>query len=282
MNFIVDEDNAGKRLDVFLTEKAKDLNRSFINKLINDNIVSVNSKFTKSGYKLKMKDIIKINDDYKNKLIKDIINLPILYEDQDCIVINKPSGILTHSKGEFNNEPSVASFIQNKTKDLIGNRAGIVHRLDRATSGVIICAKNPDALKHLQKQFSNRKVKKTYFAVTAIKEIPKHAKIDMPLMRDAKNPKQFKPSNNGKSAITEYEVVKKNKSKMLLKLKPLTGRTHQIRVHLKQIGVPIIGDDIYGNQKFKRLLLHAESLEITLPSKLRKTFVAPIPDEFKI
>jgi RluA family pseudouridine synthase len=162
-----------------------------------------------------------------------------------------------------------------------GERAGIVHRLDRATSGVIICAKTPEALSFLQKQFSQRKAKKRYVAVVQGHMLEEHAVIDMPIERNPKKPQTFRVGVNGKAAITEYQVDQASEHYSLLELQPQTGRTHQLRVHLNQLGHPILGDELYGGKPAERLFLHAYSLEITVPSGERLTFTAPVPDKFQ-
>ncbi len=210
--------------------------------------------------------------------------LPVIYEDDDVIVINKPSGVLTHSKGAVNEEFTVADFVRGKmTEPEDTNRPGIVHRLDRATSGVIIAAKHSAAKHHLQKQFQDRKAKKEYIAIT--RGVPKHpvAAIDLPIERNPKEPSKFRVGSNGKSAHTEYEVLAHNDRISVISLKPTTGRTHQLRVHLEYLGTPIAGDDVYGGGKSSigRLALHARSLEITLPGGQRQTFVAEPPTDFQ-
>lgn len=207
----------------------------------------------------------------------------IVYEDNDCVVIDKPQGVLVHSKGAFNPEPTVASWLKTRPGfdfPLDNDRGGIVHRLDRATSGVMICAKNKSTLGLLQKQFQNRTVKKTYIAL--VKGIPKlqKAMIDLPIGRNPKKPQTFKVMANGKSAQTEYEIIKQGKNKSLLRLKPHTGRTHQLRVHLNNIGHPIYGDILYGGMPDDRLMLHAESLELTLPGGKRQIFSVKPPSSW--
>jgi RluA family pseudouridine synthase len=144
----------------------------------------------------------------------------------------------------------------------------------------MIGAKTPEALSWLQKQFSQRKVKKTYMAVVEGQLEPAEAIIDMPIERNPKHPQTFRAGPNGKPAQTEYKAVKYNGSKTLVELRPKTGRTHQLRVHLKQLKHPILGDTLYGGVSANRLYLHALSLEITLPNRQRKVFVAPLPTEF--
>jgi 23S rRNA pseudouridine1911/1915/1917 synthase len=215
------------------------------------------------------------------------INLSVLYEDDDCVVIDKPVGLLVHSKGAFNPEATVATWLQERlTKgdnwepDAVNNRVGIVHRLDRATSGVMICAKNQVALSWLQKQFSQRKVKKTYIAIVKGTLDPAEAIIDMPIERNPKQPATFRVGSNGKHATTHYKVVEDTNGYSLVELRPETGRTHQLRVHLAQRGHPIIGDTLYDGTPAERLYLHAHELELTLPSRERKIFTSPVPQSF--
>ncbi len=208
------------------------------------------------------------------------IDLPVIYEDDDCVVINKPPGVLSHSKGAFNPEATVATWLAGRVKGLEGERAGIVHRLDRATSGVMICAKTPEALAWLQKQFSQRKTVKEYVAVVGGALDKPEAVIDMPIERNPKRPQTFRTGAAGKHAVTAYKVLSTRGGHSLLELKPETGRTHQLRVHLAKIGHPILGDELYGGPPAKRMLLHAKNLTVTLPSRERKTFGAPVPPEF--
>jgi len=280
IKFIVDQEHEKLRLDIYLAQKIDELSRSSIQKLIEEQKVSVNGKNQDSNYKVRLDDNIKVSFDLKalEKIPK--IELPVIYEDSDCLVIDKPAGVLTHSKGNFNREATVASFIKPKLKDLEGNRAGIVHRLDRGTSGVIIIAKTPQALNWLQKQFSSRKVKKIYLAIIEGQLQPPEAIIDMPIERHPANPKTFRVDENGKSAITEYKTIKSKDDLTLLELKPKTGRTHQLRVHLKQLGHPILGDTLYGGKPADRLYLHASSLEIALPNKQRRLFESSPPKQF--
>jgi 23S rRNA pseudouridine1911/1915/1917 synthase len=288
-----------ERLDMRVIAMYPDLTRSVAAKLIEKGKVTVNGKVVqKAGHKLKPGD--EIFADYNYELMTSIpsIDIPVLYEDDDCVVVEKPIGVLSHSKGDFNPEGTVASWLAEHLvklgqkplwlleKDVESGspnnpRAGIVHRLDRATSGVMICAKTPAALAHLQKQFSQRKTRKTYTAVVSGHMKLPHAIIDMPIERNPKKPKTFHVSASGKQSITEYEVKASSDKYDLVELKPETGRTHQLRVHLHYQGHPIIGDTFYDGPKADRLYLHAHSLEITLPNKERKTFVAPVPSEFK-
>lgn len=273
----------GQRLDQKVVELLPQLSRAFAAKLVEEGKVSVNgTPETKPGYKLRPDDAVIVDyDPVELETVPDI-ELPVLYEDDDCVVISKPIGLLTHSKGAFNPEATVASWLRGRLKGgLSGERAGIVHRLDRATSGVMILAKTPDALSWLQKQFALRKAKKTYFAVVRGRMPHDHAIIDMPVERNPKKPQTFRVGSNGKVALTEYWVKVEGSKYSLLELKPQTGRTHQLRVHLHEIGHPIVGDPLYGGEPADRLYLHAEQLEITLPNRSRQTFTASLPQAFR-
>lgn len=283
------EISRAERLDQRVVSLLPTLSRSFATKLIEDGKVTINGVVAhKGGTKIRPDDTVRV-DYAPDAFTIPAIDLPVLYEDDDCVVIVKPIGLLTHSKGAFNPEPSVATWLHNRIKDkqLLAqdadsrnNRAGIVHRLDRATSGVMICAKTPMALSWLQKQFSQRKTKKTYYAIVAGHVPHEHAIIDMPIERDPKHPQRFRVGANGKPAYTEYAALRTNSAESLLELKPQTGRTHQLRVHLHQLGHPIVGDTLYGGTTADRLYLHAYQLEITLPNRERQTFTAPVPAAF--
>jgi 23S rRNA pseudouridine1911/1915/1917 synthase len=277
------EISRAKRLDQRVVELIPELSRAFGTKLIEQGKVTVNGEpQLKAGYKLRADDMVAIDYDLSERDNIPDIKLPILYEDDDCVVINKPVGVLTHSKGEFNPEATVETWLRTRIKQPVETpRGGIVHRLDRATSGVMICAKTPDALKWLQRQFAQRRTKKTYYAV--VSGIPKEpaAIIDMPIERNPKAPATFRVGNNGKSALTQYKVIDTNAVHSLLELKPETGRTHQLRVHLSHIGHPIVGDAMYGGETADRMMLHANKLELTLPSRDRREFMAPVPKIFK-
>lgn len=277
------EISRAERLDQYVIRQLPELTRSYASKLIEQGRVTVNGEPQfKAGYKLRESDKVKI--DHNAADLPDIpeIKLQVLYEDDDCAVISKPVGLLSHSKGAYNPEATVESWLKSRLKGITGDRAGIVHRLDRATSGVMIVAKTPEALLWLQKQFSQRKVKKTYLAVVEGELKQTEAVIDMPIERNPKKPQTFRVGSNGKPAVTAYKVVKTGNHCSLVELKPETGRTHQLRVHLAQIGHPIVGDTFYGGKTAERLFLHAKELEITIPSKERRIFSVPVPVEFNI
>lgn len=277
---VIDETQAGRRADIVAAETLPSLSRAYVQTLFDSGHILMNDEPVKRGQKLQLGSTLWIDfDPTQTQQIEDI-ELPILYEDDNVLVINKPAGIISHSRGRYWYEPSVASFVRQKTGQE-GDRSGIVHRLDRATSGVMICAKNAAALSFIQKQFSSRKVKKTYRAIVSGHVLEQHAVIDMPIERNPKKPQTFRVGANGKTAQTEYFVILNLSSHDKLELLPMTGRTHQLRVHLKQLGHPIVGDTLYGTETADRLLLHAYSLELTLPDSTRKKFVAEEPSEFK-
>jgi 23S rRNA pseudouridine1911/1915/1917 synthase len=275
------EISRAERLDQYVVRQFPTFSRGYAARIIEEGQVAVNGEpQLKPGYKVRPSDDIRITYNQVEQEKIPEIELEVVYEDDDCVVINKPVGLLTHSKGSFNPEATVSTWLRGRIKAMTGERAGIVHRLDRATSGVMICAKTPEALKWLQKQFSQRRTKKTYAAVVPGVMKEQEAVIDMPIERNPKKPQSFRVGTNGKAAVTAYKVVKTNDKCSLLELKPTTGRTHQLRVHLAHLGHPILGDELYGGKPAERLFLHAEILELTLPSKERKAFEVPVPPEF--
>lgn len=277
-----------QRLDQYVISQQPRLSRAFAVRLIEHGHVLVNGNSEKPGYKLRAADLVTIDFDPASLDVIPDIDLPVLYEDDNVVVINKPVGVISHARGRYWDEPSVASFVRNRlhtnsfadAEEEQATRAGIVHRLDRATSGVMICAKNPETLKLLQRQFGDRKVKKQYVAVVTGTPNPTEAIIDMPIGRNPRAPSTFRIDSTGKHATTHYRVLHADNGKSLLELAPQTGRTHQLRVHLAETGHPILGDPLYGGAPMERLYLHAWRLELTLPGGDRRVFEAPVPPEF--
>lgn len=291
------EFKVGERLDKALSLVYPQYSRSALEKLILDGYVSVNGSRKRSSYKIKLGDDVSVDLTLFTKPVVQV-EIPIIYEDDDVVVINKPTGVLSHAKGTLHNEPTVATWLKANYGTLSpstgiipatevengfwdSNRAGIVHRLDRVTSGVMICAKNEVAQVHLQKQFADRKAKKTYIALISGQLDEPNGTIDVPIERNPKQPATFRPGVNGKLAQTEYSVIETTDANTLVELRPFTGRTHQLRVHMQYMNHPIIGDVLYGGKPASRLYLHAKTLEITLPSKKRVTFDSLVPKEFK-
>lgn len=269
------------RLDLELATRYPETSRSTWQKHVKAGHVTVNGvAATSAKQEILASDTLAINIPDAEDFSED--SLPIIYIDDNVIVINKPIGVLSHSKGVLNDEFSVATFFARySTYNADTNRPGIVHRLDRDTSGVMIGARNAETATMLQKQFADRKTKKTYVAIVdGVPKSPK-AQIDLPIGRNPSAPSTFRVDVKGKAALTTYEVLATNDVLSLVKLQPRTGRTHQLRVHMKYINTPIHGDKVYGKAA-DRLYLHAASLEITIPTSERKVFEAPVPDSFKV
>lgn len=268
-----------QRLDVLLAERHPEFSRSTWKKYIQQGYVAVNNTPAKNARQdVTEADAIAINipegTDYNHS------ELPIIYLDDNVIVVNKPAGVLTHSKGVLNDEFTVAEFFRRYTSvGLDTNRPGIVHRLDRDTSGVIIGARTPEAFDLLKAQFADRKAKKRYIAISDGTPKQHEAMIDVPIGRNPSAPSTFRADSKGKAAQTDYTVLETRGNMSLVALAPHTGRTHQLRVHMAYLGTPIHGDRVYGRSA-DRLYLHAYSLEVTIGPEQRQTFVAPVPDSF--
>lgn len=282
------EHQTKERLDMWLMRHYPDFSRAFLQKLCSEDKVLVNAAPEKSGHKLKGDETIEILHDMKNSLASvPNIELPVLYEDKNVIVIDKPAGVLSHGLSKFLGEPSVASFLRQrlvldrndewKPEDL---RFGIVHRLDRITSGVMICAKNQETMRLLQKQFHDRTVVKVYRAVVEGHLKLPEAILDLPLERNPKAPATWRVGANGKPAQTHYKVLQENDHYSEIELYPKSGRTHQLRVHMQHTGHPIVGDRLYNPKKADRLYLHAYKLTVELPQSGVQTFTATLPIAF--
>lgn len=267
------------RLDLELSVRFPDISRSTWQKHVKAGHISVNGEVATSPKQDIIKtDSIAVSIPEATDFSGD--SLPIVYVDDNVIVINKPIGVLSHSKGAMNDEFTVADFFARYTTyNTDTNRPGIVHRLDRDTSGIMIGARNLETAALLQKQFADRKTKKMYVAI--VDGVPKSlkAQIDLPIGRNPSAPSTFKVDVKGKAALTKYEVIDSGDNHSLVHLWPRTGRTHQLRVHMKYINTPIMGDKVYGKPA-DRLYLHAASLEITIPDGDRRVFEAPLPAAF--
>ena len=272
---------SGYRLDKFLAKKHEDFSRSYIQKLIDEEYVKVNNKNIKKSYILKQRDIVEVYEKENEKLDLEPykIELNIIYEDENIIVINKPAGLLVHPSPHEKKKTLVNALLY-YTDDLSGIggviRPGIVHRLDKNTSGAIVVAKDDKSHKNLSKQFKKRNTKKIYKAIVDGKFKYKDGKIDAPIGRDPSNRTRMAVTKkNSKRAVTYFEVLKKTENYSYVKLKIETGRTHQIRVHLAYLGYPIIGDQKYAetpvikinNSKVKRQMLHCSNLGFYHPIK---------------
>lgn len=290
--FEIKENNQKERLDKVLSELDKDLSRTTIQRLIEEEKILVNNKKEKASYKVSIGDVITVEEEIPKEIDLQAQDIPIeiLYEDNDIIVVNKPKGLVVHP-ANGNPDGTLVNAIMNICKDSLSGiggeiRPGIVHRLDKDTSGVIIIAKNDISHINLSNQIKNREVKKMYIALVRgiIKE--NEATINMPIGRSTKDRKKMAVSKNGKEAVTHFKVIERFDNYTLLEIKIDTGRTHQIRVHLSEIGYPVIGDYVYSNGKnpfgVVGQMLHAKSIEFKHPvtNKLMK-IDAPIPKYFE-
>ena len=311
IKFSVDAKNSGKRLDIFLAENVKELTRSHLKKLITNKQVKLNeSVFSTPSTKIKYKDNIQINiiqNDIQN-LTPNRIKLNIIYEDKDILIINKPKGMIVHpGAGNYINTLVNALLFKYKKNlsNINGNlRPGIVHRLDKETSGLIVVAKNNLAHSNLSNQFSEHTIKRKYLCLVWGVIRPLKGKITTFITRDKKNRQLMTASElKGKKAITNYNTIKVFNLKDIPKISLIeceleTGRTHQIRVHLKYKGTSLLGDKQYGkkNIKFKKVnndflktlnsltgqALHAKTLEFSHPkTKKWLNFNSDLPESFK-
>ena len=291
-NVIVNENDKGKRLDIYIAENFNELSRTMIKKLIESNNILVNDKSEKVSYKVQANDNISIDvpEAKETKLKAQEIPLDIIYEDSDIIVVNKPKGMVVHPA---NGNPdgtlvnAILSICKNSLSGIGGElRPGIVHRLDKDTSGLIIVAKNDKAHINMSEQIKERNVKKTYIALVRGNVPEEEATINMPIGRSTKDRKKMAVDKKGKEAITEFKVLKRYDGYTLLEVKIKTGRTHQIRVHLAEIGYPIVGDYTYSNGKnpfgVVGQMLHAAKLKFIHPTTNKKVeFEAPLPEYFE-
>ena len=257
--FIVKEGEENNRIDSFLSKKSNNYSRVAIQRLISTEKILVNGKKVKASYKVQKEDKITVEQEEikESKLKPQNIPIEIIYEDKDIIVVNKPKGMVVHP-ASGNLEGTLVNSLMAICKDSLSGiggeiRPGIVHRLDKNTSGILIVAKNDKSHINLSEQIKNHEIEKTYIALARgiIKE--NEATIKMPIARSTKDRKKMAVNKNGKEAITHFKVLERfyNDNCTLLEVKIETGRTHQIRVHLSEIGYPIIGDEVYSNGKNK-------------------------------
>lgn len=290
--FIVEREEIGKRLDAYLSLKNEKISRTMVQKLIEEGNILVNGKNPKASYKVSEGDKITLEEiEPKEISLKaQDIAVDIIYEDKDIIVVNKPKGLVVHP-ANGNPDGTLVNAIMSICKGSLSGiggeiRPGIVHRLDKDTSGIIIIAKNDEAHINLSEQIKNRKVKKTYIALVRgfVKE--NEATINMPIGRSQKDRKKMAVVKNGKNAITHIKVLERFNNYTLLQVNIETGRTHQIRVHLSEIGYPIVGDYTYSNGKNEFGIvgqcLHAKSLKFRHPITNEEMYLeAELPQYFK-
>jgi 23S rRNA pseudouridine1911/1915/1917 synthase len=280
-------DRSGERLDVFVARLMPDLTRSRVKKLIDEGHVRVDDEHAKAGVRLEpgQRVIVDVPAPSASSAEAEEISLDILYEDEDIVVVNKPAGMTVHPAPGHAAHTLVNAILAHCT-DLSGiggvQRPGIVHRLDRDTSGVILVAKNDAAHNALARQLKERSVEKTYLALVEGTPKPAEGVIDAPIARDPRNRQRMAIVEGGRESITAYRVVERFAGYALVEARPKTGRTHQIRVHLAAIGHPIAGDRVYGHgsRDIPRQFLHASRVVFTHPrTGERVEFEAPLPPD---
>lgn len=295
-NIVVDKLEEKTRLDSYIAKKDENLSRSMIQKLLEENKITVNGNKEKASYKVQINDKIQIDVDEPKEIKLEAQDIPIdiIYEDDDIIVVNKPKGLVVHP-ANGNPNGTLVNAIMAICKDSLSGiggelRPGIVHRLDKDTSGLLIVAKNDKAHINMSEQIKNREVKKTYIALVRGTIAENEATINMPIARSTRDRKKMAVCKDGKEAITHFKVLNRyttsKASYTLLEIRIDTGRTHQIRVHMAEIGHPVIGDMVYSNGKnefgIEGQCLHAKKLEIKHPvTKKDMIFEAPLPEYFE-
>lgn len=290
MKQIIVEEFANSRIDSYLAQK-ENISRVAVQRLLEKGNILVNGKKVKPSYKVQEQDKIEIEKEEVKEIPLKAQNIPIsvIYEDKDMLIVNKPKGMVVHP-ANGNPDGTLVNAVMAICKDSLSGiggeiRPGIVHRLDKNTSGAVIIAKNDNTHIALSNMLKNHEIKKTYIALVRgiVKE--NEATINMPIARSISDRKKMAVARNGKEAITHFKVLERfpNEGITLLEIKIETGRTHQIRVHLSNIGYPVLGDDVYSNGKnrwdIKGQCLHAKSLEFNHPITGKHMYIeAPLPE----
>lgn len=291
MKKLIVEDSQNIRLDAYIANKTE-MSRVAVQRLIEQNKILVNNIKQKTSYKVQKNDEITIEKEElkETKLIAQDIPIEVVYEDNDIIVVNKPKGLVVHP-ANGNPDGTLVNAIMSICKGSLSGiggeiRPGIVHRLDKDTSGLLIVAKNDQAHIKMSEQIKNREVKKIYVALVRGQVPEEEATINMPIARSTKDRKKMAVSKTGKEAVTHFKVLKRYNKYTLLEVKIDTGRTHQIRVHLSEIGYPVIGDTVYSNGKnefeIRGQMLHAKSLDFEHPITGKQMHLeADLPEYFE-
>lgn len=291
--FLISAQEAGQRLDVFVVSKLPTFSRAAIQKAIKGGQITIDNQATKPKVVIREGQTVAVNMEAAPVMPapQTEMSIPIIFEDKDAVVINKPAGIAVHP-GQGAPQYTIVDWALKKYPDIakVGEdptRPGIIHRLDKDTSGVMLIAKNQKAYEHFKTQFKRRHAKKEYLALTFGIPGEESGRIVRSLARSRKNPLRRTIDPTGKEAISEWRKEKTFRGRYaLLRLFPLTGRTHQLRVHLHFLGFPIVGDNLYTfkrqrpPQGVKRQLLHAQKLTLVMPSGKPHQFVAPLTDDF--
>lgn len=280
------------RIDKYLSDLFEEIPREKVKDFIKDEKIKINNKKIKPSYKLIFNDEIEISDKLfeKEKIEAEDMNLKIIYENEDYAIIDKDENVIVHPAGSI-----VSGTLVNGLLDYFGydnlshiggdDRPGIVHRLDKDTTGLMVIAKNNSSYKYLKNLFETRKIDKEYLAICNGIFEKKSGTIQTFMDRDPNNRRKMAVTNSGRDAISKYEVISENNGYSLVKIKILTGRTHQIRVHMTYINHPLLGDPVYGNVKHKfnldHQLLHCHKLGFTDKNGIYKEFCADCHEDFK-
>ncbi len=289
---LISEDCQGQRIDKALSNMEGIVSRAAIQRMLDDGDILVNGKNVKASYKLEKGDKVEltIKDAEEVDIKPEDIPLDVVYEDKDILVVNKQKGLVVHP-GNGNPDGTLVNAIMNRCKDSLSGvggkiRPGIVHRIDKDTSGLLIIAKNDEAHINLSEQIKNHEVKKTYLALVRGNIKNNSLTVDMPIARSDKDRTKMAVSRNGKNAITHVKVLERFGEYTFVEVNIETGRTHQIRVHLSQIGYPIVGDYVYSNGKnpfgVEGQMLHSYRLEFVHPrTKEKMSLEAKLPEYFE-
>ncbi|HEY95334.1 MAG TPA: RluA family pseudouridine synthase [Dehalococcoidia bacterium] len=286
---IVSEEQ-GVRVDKYVSQHYPDVSRTRVQKLISDGYVKVNGNIVRARYKLENGDkiTIEVPPALPSALQAEDIPLNLLYEDDELLVIDKPAGLTVHPAPGHSSHTLVNALLSHLSElpDSGEERPGIVHRLDKDTSGVMVIAKNITAQENLMDQFKARTVVKRYQVLVQGHLTPKEGVIEAPVGRDPRHRQQMAvvPESRGREATTEYTVIRYVGNFTLLEVRPVSGRTHQIRVHLKAIGFPVAGDKVYGVKAapLKRQFVHAAIIGFVLPSTGEyREFTSPLPEDLR-
>lgn len=280
------------RIDKYLSDLFEEIPREKVKDFIKDEKIKINNKKIKPSYKLVLEDEIEISDKLfeKEKIEAEKMNLKIIYENEDFAIIDKDENVIVHPAGSI-----VSGTLVNGLLDYFGydnlshiggdDRPGIVHRLDKDTTGLMVIAKNNSSYKYLKNLFETRKIDKEYLAICNGIFQKKSGTIQTFMDRDPNNRRKMAVTNSGRDSISKYEVISENNGYSLVKIKILTGRTHQIRVHMTHINHPLLGDPVYGNVKHKfnldHQLLHCHKLGFKDKDGLYREFCADVHEDFK-
>lgn len=285
--FVLPPEEAGERLDRVLAARFPQVSRAQLQRLIRCGAITVNGTAVRPAYRLTPGDRITVTFPEEPTVGPEPFPLDILYEDEHLLVVNKPAGMVVHPAARVVSGTLVNALLAHcpQVADVGGpDRAGIVHRLDRETSGLIVVAKSPEIHAALQRQFQRRLVRKTYVALVEGQVHPREGIVEVPIGRDPKDRTRRTVSRTGRPAVTQYRVIEVFPQQTLLEVRPHTGRTHQIRVHLAWLGYPIVGDRVYGRRRQTLLpdrhFLHARDLAFTHPVTGEKLALStPLPVE---